>query len=49
MLALDSALMLKALAGGVFAGEMLDWESATGGTLLGPPVFASGRQAGRRN
>jgi uncharacterized flavoprotein (TIGR03862 family) len=43
--ALDDALMLRALPGTFCAGEMLDWEVATGGYLL-TACFALGRAAG---
>jgi len=43
--ALTEDLMLKRHAGVYCAGEMLDWESPTGGYLL-TAVFASGRRAG---
>lgn len=43
--ALDSRLMVNALPGMFFAGEMLDWEAPTGGYLL-TACFASGRIAG---
>jgi uncharacterized flavoprotein (TIGR03862 family) len=43
--ALDHHLMLKRLPGVFVAGEMLDWEAATGGYLL-TACFASGRAAG---
>ncbi|THF61782.1 TIGR03862 family flavoprotein [Pseudothauera rhizosphaerae] len=44
--ALDEHLMLKARPGTFCAGEMLDWESPTGGYLL-TACFASGRAAGQ--
>jgi uncharacterized flavoprotein (TIGR03862 family) len=43
--ALDERLMLQALPGVFCAGEMLDWESPTGGYLL-TACFATGRAAG---
>jgi len=42
--ALDANLMLRQLPGVFCAGEMLDWEAATGGYLL-TACFASGRAA----
>ncbi len=42
---LDEHLMLRMMSGVFCAGEMLDWEAATGGYLL-TACFASGRQAG---
>ena len=42
---LDQGLMLRALPGLFFAGEMLDWEAPTGGYLL-TACFATGRTAG---
>ncbi|UEG60773.1 TIGR03862 family flavoprotein [Stutzerimonas chloritidismutans] len=42
--ALDASLMLRQLPGVFCAGEMLDWEAATGGYLL-TACFASGRAA----
>jgi hypothetical protein len=42
---LNEQLMIKALPGVFFAGEMLDWEAPTGGYLL-TACFASGRSAG---
>ncbi len=42
---LDQGLMLRALPGIFFAGEMLDWEAPTGGYLL-TACFATGRTAG---
>ncbi|HAC67533.1 MAG TPA: aminoacetone oxidase family FAD-binding enzyme [Pseudomonas sp.] len=44
--ALDDGLMLRQLPGVFCAGEMLDWESPTGGYLL-TACFASGRAAGQ--
>ena len=44
--AMDAALMLKALPGVFCAGEMIDWEAPTGGYLL-TACFASGVVAGR--
>ncbi|MEB2858621.1 TIGR03862 family flavoprotein [Pseudomonas atacamensis] len=44
--AMDERLMLKALPGVFCAGEMLDWETPTGGYLL-TGCFASGRAAGQ--
>ena len=41
---LDEHYMLKALSGVFAAGEMLDWEAATGGYLL-TACFATGRAA----
>jgi uncharacterized flavoprotein (TIGR03862 family) len=43
---LDDSLMLKRMPGVFCAGEMLDWESPTGGYLL-TACFASGLVAGR--
>jgi uncharacterized flavoprotein (TIGR03862 family) len=43
--AVDETLMLRALPGTFCAGEMLDWEVATGGYLL-TACFALGRAAG---
>lgn len=43
--ALDARLMLRALPGVFCAGEMLDWEAATGGYLL-TACLATGRVAG---
>ena len=43
--ALDDGLMVNTLPGVFVAGEMLDWEAATGGYLL-TACFASGRRAG---
>ena len=43
--ALDARLMIRALPGVFCAGEMLDWESPTGGYLL-TACFASGYVAG---
>ena len=42
---LDKQLMIRALPGVFCAGEMLDWESPTGGYLL-TACFATGRAAG---
>jgi uncharacterized flavoprotein (TIGR03862 family) len=42
--ALDEHLMLRAMPGVFFAGEMLDWEAPTGGYLL-TACFATGRAA----
>ena len=42
---LDERLMMRALPGLFFAGEMLDWEAPTGGYLL-TACLASGRAAG---
>jgi uncharacterized flavoprotein (TIGR03862 family) len=43
--ALDARLMIRRLPGLFCAGEMLDWESPTGGYLL-TACFATGRAAG---
>jgi hypothetical protein len=43
--ALDAQLMIRRLPGVFCAGEMLDWESPTGGYLL-TACFATGRAAG---
>ncbi len=43
---LSEPLMLRALPGLFFAGEMLDWEAPTGGYLLSA-CFATGAAAGR--
>ncbi len=43
--ALDAQLMIRHLPGVFCAGEMLDWESPTGGYLL-TACFATGRAAG---
>ena len=43
--ALDARLMIRSLPGVFCAGEMLDWESPTGGYLL-TACFATGRAAG---
>jgi len=43
--ALDARLMIRSLPGVFCAGEMLDWESPTGGYLL-TGCFATGRAAG---
>ncbi|MEQ1806486.1 MAG: NAD(P)/FAD-dependent oxidoreductase, partial [Burkholderiaceae bacterium] len=43
---LSEPLMLCALPGLFFAGEMLDWEAPTGGYLLSA-CFATGAAAGR--
>jgi predicted flavoprotein YhiN len=43
---IDENYMLKALPGTFVAGEMLDWEAPTGGSLL-TACLATGRAAAR--